>query len=159
MRRRLRSPELVEQRERKSLETALVKERRVEERERTERQLPPAEPSRDPHTDVFNKAAKEPINLMAEFERAARSDEDQGGDTGGSAQDPTPESEIKIERRRRTSGRRRQNAMLETSSPTVTTTAAIHLRTIHRDADGIGISIGIDNGLQRPALERWPLPG
>ena len=45
--RRLRALELVEQRERKSLEIALLKERRVEERERTERQ-PEPEPTRDP---------------------------------------------------------------------------------------------------------------
>ena len=46
MQRRLRALELVEQRELRSLETALLKERRIEERERTERQ-PQPEPVRD----------------------------------------------------------------------------------------------------------------
>jgi hypothetical protein len=47
MQRRLRALELVEQRELRSLETTLLKERRIEERERTGRQPSPVEPSRD----------------------------------------------------------------------------------------------------------------
>jgi hypothetical protein len=54
------------------------------------------------HTDVFNDAAMEPIDLTAEFERAAGSGDDKGDATGESAGDPAPESEITIRRRRRT---------------------------------------------------------
>jgi len=54
MERRLRALALVEQRELRSLENALLKERRIEDRERSGRQPPPVEPSRDPHMDVFN---------------------------------------------------------------------------------------------------------
>src|SRR5206468_2573853 len=53
------------------------------------------------HVDEFNKAAKKPIDLMAEFERASGSGDDKGEASGGAAQDPAPEAEIKIERRRR----------------------------------------------------------
>ena len=100
MQRRLRALELVEQRELRSMETALLKERRIEERVRTSR-----EPSREPHMDAFNKAAKKPIDLTAEFERATQSGGDEGGSSGESAQDPAPESEVTIHRRRRTRDR------------------------------------------------------
>ena len=100
MQRRLRALELVEQRERKSLETSLLKERRVEERERTDRQ-PEPEPA-PTHTDLFNRAAKKPVDLMAEFERVSGSGDGKGEASGGAALDPAPETEIKMERRRRT---------------------------------------------------------
>jgi hypothetical protein len=97
--RRLRALELVEHRERKSLEIALLKERRVEERERTERR-PEPEPT-PTHTDEFNTAAKKPIDLKAEFERASGSTGDEGDKAGGAVQEPAPEAEITIQRRRR----------------------------------------------------------
>jgi hypothetical protein len=101
MQRRLRALELVEKRELRSLETALLKERRIEERERTTR-----EPSRS-HKDVFNEAAKKPIDLSAEFARAAQSGEreGEGGDSGESSPGVAPEAEITIQRRRRTRDR------------------------------------------------------
>lgn len=105
MQRRLRALELVEQRELRSLENAFLKERRIEDRERSGRQPPPVEPSRDPHMDEFNKAAKKPIDLMAEFERAAQSGEGEGEASSGSAQDPAPEAEVTIQRRKRSKDR------------------------------------------------------
>jgi hypothetical protein len=105
MQRRLRALELVEQRELRSLENAFLKERRIEDRERSGRQPPPVEPSRDPHMDEFNKAAKKPIDLMAEFERAAQSGEGEGEASSGSAQDPAPEPEVTIQRRKRSKDR------------------------------------------------------
>jgi hypothetical protein len=104
MQRRIRALELVEKRELRSLETALVKERRVEERERTGREPPPPEPMRT-HTDLFNDLAKKPIDLVAEFERAAQTGEGEGGASGEAAQEPAPEAEITIQRRRRTRDR------------------------------------------------------
>ena len=53
------------------------------------------------HVDEFNRAAKEPIDLTAEFERASGSGDGEGEASGDAAQDPAPEAEIKIERRRR----------------------------------------------------------
>ena len=100
MQRRLRALELVEKRESRSLETALLKERRIEERERTSR-----EPSREPHTDVFNKAARPPIDLSKEFERATQGGEGNGDTTGESSDEVAPKSEITIQRRRRTRDR------------------------------------------------------
>jgi hypothetical protein len=99
-RRHLRALELVEERERKSLEIALLKERRVEERERTEHQ-PEPEPTRS-HPDEFNLAAKKPIDLKTEFERASGSAGDEGEAAGGAIQEPAPEAEITIQRRKRT---------------------------------------------------------
>jgi hypothetical protein len=119
--RRLHALEQVEKRELRSLETALLKERRIEDRERTGREPPPApdetpekpinvtaefekasaEPS-PTHVDEFNKAAKKPIDLTAEFERASGSGDSGGEASGDAAQDPAPEAEIKIQRRRRT---------------------------------------------------------
>jgi hypothetical protein len=98
--RRVRAMELVEHRELRSLEAALVKEHRIEERKRTT-----PEPSPEPHTDVFNKAAKQPIDLVAEFERAAGADDGDGKASGDSARDPAPEAEVTIRRRRRTKDR------------------------------------------------------
>lgn len=103
LQRRLRALELVEQRERKSLEISLLKERRVGERERTGRQ-PQPEPIRT-HMDEFNRAAKMPIDLQAEFERASGSGGDQGDTSGGAVQDPAPEAEVTIRRRKRTQDR------------------------------------------------------
>ncbi|HVB82278.1 MAG TPA: relaxase/mobilization nuclease domain-containing protein [Candidatus Binataceae bacterium] len=100
MQRRLRALELVEQRELRSLENALLKERRIEERERTSRESSP-----EPHTDVFNKAAKKPIDLSAEFARAAQGGEGEGEASGESAQDLAPEAEVTIQRRKRTKDR------------------------------------------------------
>jgi hypothetical protein len=102
MRRRLRALELVEQRERKSLETKLLKDRRMEERERTEHTPPAPEKAREPHTGVFNKAAEKPIDLTAEFEKASGTGEADGESAGDSAETPAPESEIKVQRRKRT---------------------------------------------------------
>lgn len=64
--------------------------------------LPAAVESAPKHADVFNEAAKHPIDLTAEFGRAAGSDDSAGEASGGSGQDPAPEAEIKIQRRRRT---------------------------------------------------------
>jgi hypothetical protein len=102
MRRRLRALELVEQRERKSLETKLLKDRRIEERERTERTPPAPDKAREPHTDVFNKAAEKPIDLTAEFGKASGAGDAAGEAAGDSTEAPAPESEIKVERRKRT---------------------------------------------------------
>jgi hypothetical protein len=99
--RRLRALELVEQRELRSLETALLKDRRIEERERTSREPAPIEPLRTP-ADLFNEAAKKPIDLIAEFAGAAGSGEAEGGASGETTQDPAPEAEVTIQRRRRT---------------------------------------------------------
>jgi hypothetical protein len=125
MRRRLHALGLVEKRELRSLETTLVKERRIEDRERTGRVPPPPAqvptPDETPekpvnvtaefekarveslptHVGEFNRVAKKPIDLMAEFERASGSGDGKGEASGGAAQDPAPEAEIKIERRRR----------------------------------------------------------
>ena len=127
--RRLHALEQVEKRELRSLEMTLIKERRIEDRERTgpgpslpEPVLTPdkmpekpidvmaefekasAEPAPS-HVDVFNRAAKEPIDLTAEFERASGSGDGEGEVSGDAAQDPAPEAEIKIQRRRRTRDR------------------------------------------------------
>jgi hypothetical protein len=102
---RHRALELVEQRERKSLETKLLKECRIEERERTDRAPAPVAPVRELHTDVFNKAAKKPIDLTAEFEKASESGESGDQASGDSAQPPAPEAEITIQRRKRTRDR------------------------------------------------------
>lgn len=120
---RLRALDQLEKRELRSLETKLLKERRIEDRERTGRAPPAPEPvpdetpekqidvmaefakaSAEPspsHVDEFNRAAKAPIDLMAEFERAAGSAAGEGDASGDAAQNPAPEAEIKIERRRR----------------------------------------------------------
>ena len=58
MQRRLRALELVEQRERKSLEIGLLKERRIEERERQEGSRALQEPVRA-YTDEFNEGGVE----------------------------------------------------------------------------------------------------
>ncbi len=97
---RLRSLELVEQRELRSLETALLKERRVEERVRTRQ-----EPSREPNKDAFNRAAKKPIDLSAEFARAAQTGDGEDKGSGEAAQDPAPEAEVTVQRRKRTKER------------------------------------------------------
>lgn len=126
---RLRALDQLEKRELRSLETKLLKERRIEDRERTGRAPPPPEPVPTPdktpekqidvmaefgkasaepvpsHVDEFNRAAKEPIDLMAEFERASGSGDGKGDASGDAAQDPAPEAEIKIQRRRRTRDR------------------------------------------------------
>ena len=104
MQRRLHALEQVEKRELRSLESTLLKERRIEDRERTGREPPPPEPAPTPdqtpeqpidlkaefdkasaeptlsHVDVFNKAAKEPIDLTAEFERVSGWSGDGGGE-------------------------------------------------------------------------------
>ena len=97
---RLRSLELVEQRELRSLETALLKERRVEERVRTRQ-----EPSREPNKDAFNRAAKKPIDLSAEFARAAQTGDGEDKGSGEAAQAPAPEAEVTVQRRKRTKER------------------------------------------------------
>jgi hypothetical protein len=96
MQRRQRALELVEQRELRSLEKTLLKDRRIEDRVRTS-----PEPSREPHTEAFNNAAKRPIDLSAEFARAAQSGEGEGGASDESAQDLAPEAEVTIQRRTR----------------------------------------------------------
>ena len=69
MRRRLRALELVEQRERKSIETKLLKDLRGSRSASALNTRPPApEKTREPHKDVFNKAAEKPIDPKAEFE-------------------------------------------------------------------------------------------
>jgi hypothetical protein len=80
-----------------------LKERRVEERERTERHPQPE--SIRSHPDEFNKAAKKPIYLTAEFERASGSAGDDGEAAGGAVQEPAPEAEVTIQRRKRTKDR------------------------------------------------------
>ena len=120
MQRRIRALELVEQRELRSLETALLKERRIEERKRTGREPSPIEPSRA-HMDQFNEAAKKPIDLTAEFGQAAGSGEAEGGASGETAQDPAPESEVKIAaatpHARPVAGRRSARLELKRSDP------------------------------------------
>jgi hypothetical protein len=96
--RRLRALELVEQRERRSLETSLLKEQRIDERRKSERQ-PESETTRT-HAEECNAAAKKPIDLKAEFERASGSAEGEAGSSAG--QGPAPEPEITIQRRKRT---------------------------------------------------------
>lgn len=122
---RLRALDQLEKRELRSLETKLLKERRIEDRERTGRTPLPPEPVQAPdttpeksidltaefekasaepahsHVGEFNRAAKKPIDLTAEFERASGSGDSEGEASGDAAQDPAPEAEIKIERRRR----------------------------------------------------------
>ncbi len=118
MQRRLRALELVEQRELRSLENALLKERRIEDRERSGRQPPPVEPSRDPHMDVFNKAAKKPLDLSAEFTRAAQGGEGEGEASGDAARNPAPEAEVTIQRRKRAKDRAQEvERSAETRSP------------------------------------------
>lgn len=101
MQRRMKALELVEQRERRSLEMKLLKDRRVEERERPERAPPAPTMTRDLHTDAFNKAAKKPIDLTAEFEKASGSGSAGDASKGDSSETPAPESEIKVQRRKR----------------------------------------------------------
>ncbi len=125
MERRLRALVLVEERELRSLENTLLKDRRIEDRERSGRQPAPIEPSRDPHTDVFNKAAKKPIDLSAEFTRAAQGGEGEDEVSGDAAQQPAPESEVKIVRRRRTRDR----------SPDVERSAGTRRTDTDRDGD------------------------
>lgn len=131
--RRLHALDRLEKRELRSLETSLLKERRIEDRERTGREPPPPEPvparkeefnkaaekpfdlsaeferaSAEPaptHVGEFNRAAKAPIDLTAEFERASGSDGGESTASGDSAQDPAPEAEIKIQRRHRSRDR------------------------------------------------------
>ena len=92
-----------------------MEERRVEERERTERQ-PEPEPTRT-HPDEFNTAAKKPIDLKVEFEQASGSAGDGGEAAGGSVQEPAPEPEITIQRRRRTRDRSQDDPERSTKSP------------------------------------------
>jgi hypothetical protein len=125
MQRRLHALDRVEMRELRSLESTLLKERRIEDRERTGRVPSPPEPVATPdltpekavsltaefekasaepsptHVDEFNRAAKAPIDLMAEFERASGSGDGEGEASGDAAQNPAPEAEIKVQRRRR----------------------------------------------------------
>lgn len=105
MQRHMTALELVEQRERKSLEVKLQKEHRIEEREHPERAPPAPEKARDLHTDAFNKAAGKPIDLTAEFGKASGSGSASGEAAGDAAEAPAPESEIKVQRRKRTQDR------------------------------------------------------
>ena len=145
--RRLRALELVEQRELRSLENALLKERRIEDRERSGRQPPPVEPSRDPHTDVFNKAAKKPIDLTAEFERATNRGEGEGEASGEVGAKPGPGN-----RGHRSSGgsgrrigRRRLNARLRRGALTTIAIMMDHPATIRCRA-GVGTGISTETG-------------
>jgi hypothetical protein len=106
MQRRLHALEQVEKRELRSLETTFLKERRIEDRDRTERapspEVTPAPPEPVPaRIDEFNRAAKKPIDLMAEFTGAAGSGEAEGSASGEAAKEPAPEAEVTIQRRRR----------------------------------------------------------
>jgi hypothetical protein len=127
MQRRLHGLEQVEKREMRSLETALLKDRRIEDRERSGGEQPAHE--RDSHTDVFNRAAEQPIDLTEEFERAAGSSggEEESGEAGT---EPAPDGEPTIHRRKRTrersqdmdsgrsrSGRRRDDTRSEDTTP------------------------------------------
>jgi hypothetical protein len=107
MQRRLHALEQVEKRELRSLEATLLKEIRIEDRQRTGRQ-PETEPAQT-HADEFNRAAKKPIDLTAEFERVSGSASGESGSTGGAVQDPAPEAEITIQRRRRARDRSQEN--------------------------------------------------
>lgn len=154
MQRRLRALELVEQRELRSLENALLKERRIEDRVRSGRQPPPVEPSRDPHMEVFNKAAKKPLDLSAEFTRAAQGGEGEGEASGDAAQNPAPEAEVTIQRRSgRRIGRRRLNARPGHGAPTAIAIMMDHPATIRRlIGGGTGISTGGGRTLKEAAL-------
>src|SRR6185312_14622557 len=101
MERRLKALELVEQRERKSLEVALIKERRIEDRERQEGSRAPQEPART-RSEEFNEAATKQPEQVKDAERGEESGDGSGESAAGSAQDVAPESEITIQRRRRT---------------------------------------------------------
>lgn len=117
--RRLQALDLVEKRELRSLESTLTKERRIEDRERTGRAPPPpVEPSRNPHMDVFNRAAKKPLDLSAEFARVAQGGESEGEASGDAAQNPAPEAEVTIQRRKRAKERSQDaERSAETRSP------------------------------------------
>jgi hypothetical protein len=90
---------LVEQRERKSLEAALLKERRIEDRERQESRAP-QEPVQT-HTDRFNDVATTQPEPKKEAERVEGSGDDGDETSAGSAQQVAPEGEITIQRRKR----------------------------------------------------------
>jgi hypothetical protein len=62
----LHALEQVERRELRSLETTLLKERRIEDRERTGRVPSPPEPVLTP-----DETPEKPINVTAEFEKAS----------------------------------------------------------------------------------------
>ncbi len=75
MQRRLRALELVEKRELKSLETKLLKERRVEERERTEGGKQPEPNPKRSHEQEFNNAAEKPVDRADAGEASGKQSE------------------------------------------------------------------------------------
>lgn len=103
MERRLKALELVEQRERKSLELALLKERRVEDRERQGDSRAPQEPTRT-RSEEFNEAATNQPKPLKDAERSGKT-EDGGGSGAESTDQAAPETDITIQRRRRTRDR------------------------------------------------------
>ena len=100
MERRLNALELVERRERKSLEVALIKERRMDDRERQEGGRSPQEPART-RSEEFNEAATKQPEPKKEAERGNETDEGSGESAAGSGQEVAPEAEISIQRRKR----------------------------------------------------------
>jgi hypothetical protein len=101
MERRLKALELVEQREHKSLEATLLKERRIEDRERQGDSRAPEEAVRT-RSDQFNEA----VTRQAEEAERAEGSGGNSGETGaGSNQQVAPEAEITIQRRKRTRDR------------------------------------------------------
>ena len=69
MQRRVHALEQVEKRELRSLESTFLKERRIEDRERTGRAPPAPEPT-PARKEEFNKAAEKPFDLTAAFKEA-----------------------------------------------------------------------------------------
>ena len=166
MQRRLRALELVEKRELRSLETSLLKERRIEERERTGRVPSPPEPVLTPdeapekpidvtaefekasaepaptHMDEFNRAAKEPIDLTAEFERASGSGEGEGEASGEAVAGPRARGGDQDSSgvAARGTGRRMPSGQHRGRAPTGTRIMTARRLTIrHHDGDAIAI--------------------
>lgn len=140
--RRRRALELVEQRERESLETTLLKQRRTDERERSG-WMPPAVEPEPMHMDVFNKAAKQPIDLTVEFGRAARAGDSAGDASAGIAQDLAPEGELRSSAAaRRGSGTRMHNDPRDRRSSQERKTEIVWRLTMKRRAGGTSIATG-----------------
>lgn len=106
MRRKERALTLIEERERKALEAALLKEARQREQARSkdhepERAVEQGIHGRAPEQMASPVAQPQPkIELRKSFTEAARSDEGDGGEQGDT-EAPAPEGEAKIRRRKR----------------------------------------------------------
>jgi hypothetical protein len=75
--------------------------------------MPPGSRSHRPSSkSIFNDAARKPIDLTAEFERASGSGEGGGDASGDAVQEPAPEAEVTIQRRKRTRDRSQEAAQM-----------------------------------------------